>query len=352
MKKFNLHVLQALSGDSLLLSYIGNDNKEHNILVDGGMPDTFKRLQRVIDDEDNDNKNEIETIDYIFLTHIDRDHIGGILKLLDSSYASKVEKVFFNSGHMIHQQESSFISETDGINLIKQINNSDGLNANREEITISTEYDFFGLEISFLSPTYEALNIFNELTSLPEIDEDSFISESEEEREDLDLFQLSQKKFYEKKLENDHANGVSLAMLVKYQGISILLLGDAKDSVLIPVLKYKKYTKRDKLKVNYMKLSHHGSKFHTTNELLELIYCQHFIISANGTHKHPNIETLARILCHKERDKSKTIYFYFNYEEEDYEDKGVYILSSIEQTKYNCKCIYNKTLFDLVGQNG
>jgi beta-lactamase superfamily II metal-dependent hydrolase len=346
--KFDLHVLQAMSGDSLLLSYIGNDNKEHNILIDGGMPNTFKKIIRVIDDEDN-NENEIKTIDYVFLTHIDRDHIGGILKLLDSSYASKIKKVFFNSGHMIYQQESSFISESDGIDLIKQINKSDGLKANREEITISTECDFFGLEMTFLSPTYEALNNFNKLTSLPEVEEESFISESEEIREDINLSLLAQKKFYEKKLERDPSNGVSLAMFIKYQDISILLLGDAKDSVLIPVLEYKGYTNNNKLQVDYMKLSHHGSKYHTTNDFLELIDCQHFIISANGTNKHPNIETLARILCHEERDKSKTIYFYFNYEEEDYKNKGIYLLNSTEQVKYNCKCIYNKTLFDLVG---
>jgi len=125
MKKFDLHVLQAMSGDSLLLSYIGNDNKEHNILVDGGMPNTFKKVIQLLDNEDKEPDDyQINKIDYIFLTHIDYDHIGGILKLLDSSYASKVENVFFNSGHMINQKDTSFISESHGITLIKQINES------------------------------------------------------------------------------------------------------------------------------------------------------------------------------------------------------------------------------------
>jgi hypothetical protein len=31
--KFNIHILQAMSGDSIFLSYIGNDDKEHNILM-------------------------------------------------------------------------------------------------------------------------------------------------------------------------------------------------------------------------------------------------------------------------------------------------------------------------------
>lgn len=341
--KFDLHILQAMSGDSILLSYFGNDCKIHNILIDGGMPNTFKKIQKIIDD------NEIVIIDYIFLTHIDRDHIGGILKLLDSSYAEKVKKVFFNSGHMIKYSDSTFVSEDDGISLIEDINHSDTLKSNREEITIETKYNLFGLEISFLSPTYEALINFNQLVVLPKVKEEALISDSEEEpRDNIGLYQLSTLKFPEKKLKNDFSNGVSLAMLVKYHGISILLLGDAKDSVLIPVIR-NHYSKENKLKVDYIKLSHHGSKFHTSNDFLALVECNNFIISANGTNKHPNIETLARILCHEERDKNQKIYFYFNYEEEDYRDKNVYLLSEKEQQDYNCECIYNKTLFDLVG---
>ena len=38
------------------------------------------------------------------------------------------------------------------------------------------------------------------------------------------------------------------------------------------------------LKIDYVKVSHHGSKANTNDELLSLLDCNNFIISANGRH--------------------------------------------------------------------
>ncbi|MCK5918329.1 MAG: MBL fold metallo-hydrolase [Cocleimonas sp.] len=340
--KFDLHVLKAMSGDSLLLSYIGNDNKEHNLLIDGGKPNTYKNsIKKII--------NNIELLDYVFITHIDNDHIGGVLKLLGSNSSDKVKNIFFNSGHFISKNNTTSVSETDANNLIDFINQSSVIKANKKEISINTEYDFFGLKISFLSPSYDAITNFNNSYCIKKIKPEALISDSVEEANSLSLDQLSKIKFREKSLKSDPANGVSLAMLVEYQNKSILLLGDAKDSIIISSLK-KTHSVKNKLKVDYIKLSHHGSKFHTNNDFLSLIECSKFIISTDGKHsgnKHPNIETIARILCHKYRDKRNKIYFYFNYPENTYIDNGTRLLSKKEKIKHNCECWYNKNIFEI-----
>jgi len=343
MKKFDLHILQAMSGDAIFLSYIGNDGKEYNILVDGGKPNTFqKNIKNVL-------KN-INCLDYIFITHIDNDHIGGILKLLGSSYNSKIQNIFFNSGHLISKNNSIMVSEADGNDLIDFINNSDSMKSNKEEITIDTKFNFFGLYITFLSPTYKALKYFNQSYFLKEIKEEALISDSiEDAKMDSNLSDLATIEFKEKSLKVDPSNGVSLAMLIEYHNKSILLLGDAKDSVLIPSLR-KNHSEIDKLKVDYIKLSHHGSKFHTNNEFLSLVECNHYIISTDGKNnknQHPNIETLARILCHKHRDVAQRIYFYFNYPKNEYIKNGRRLLTEEEEKKYNCECIYDKTIFQM-----
>ena len=344
MKKFDLLVLQAMSGDSLLLSYIGNDNKEHNILVDGGKANTFKNSIKTL-------MKEIDILDYIFVTHIDNDHIGGVNKLLGSSYQNKIQNVFLNSAQLVFKNNSTMISESDANTLIEFINKSGTLKSNKKEITIDTKYNLFGLKISFLSPTYEALYHFCTSYTLDKIKEEALISNTEEKPESIkSLLELSKIKFGETSLKADPSNGVSLAMLIEYQKKSILLLGDAKDSVLIPSLE-QKYSIKNKLVVDYIKLSHHGSKFHTTNEFLALIKCNHFIISTDGKNnknKHPNIETIARILCHDYRDWSKKIYFYFNYPKQEYINNGRRLLTEKEKIDYNCECIYDYNLFKLV----
>jgi len=339
-----MQVLQALSGDSIYISYYGNDGKNHSILIDGGMPNTFKKSIKSI-------LSFIDSLEYIFITHIDRDHIGGILKLLDSKYRDKVQNIYFNSGHLIATKDSKFISESDGISLVEHINKSSTIKTNEEEITIKTKFDFYGLKISFLSPTYEAIINFNKSFNLGKVKKEALISDYEIIEKKETICKLSNIVFKEKKLIHDPANGVSLAMLLEYKSKSILLLGDAKDSIVINTLKEKGYSISNKLVVDYIKLSHHGSKYHTSNELLNLIDCQHFLISANGTNGHPNIETLARIICHQKREKKQTLYFYFNYSKKQYIDKGIRLLTEEEEKEYNCKCIYDKTLFVLESES-
>lgn len=348
MKKITLHILKALSGDSLFLSFLGNDYKEYYILIDGGMPNTFNQSIRKI-------VEEINCLNYIFLTHIDRDHIGGILKLLESSFNDKIKNIFFNSGRIVKIQNSTLISENDGKELIKYINESTNIKTNKEEITIETNFNFSGLKISFLSPTYKALNFFNNNYSIGNIKEEALISDSIKIQTTLNLKELSKIKFFEKSLGNDFSNAVSLAMLLEYSDKKILLLGDAKDSVLIETLEkqgYKNQTDK-RLNVDYIKLSHHGSKFHTNNKFLSLIECSNFIISTNGSgnSKHPNIEVIARILCHPNRNIEQKIYFYFNYPKEEYVKNNIRLLTEDEEKEYNCESIYNKLLFEIEGLN-
>lgn len=65
-----------------------------------------------------------------------------------------------------------------------------------------------------------------------------------------------------------------------------------------------------------MTISHHGSQHNISNELLDIIECNNFLISTNGglgRARHPQRETIANILCHPERDYSKAVNFFFNY---------------------------------------
>ncbi len=325
-----LNILKAHSGDSFLITYIGTDTKKHYILIDGGIKSSYDySIKQAI--------SNIDKIDYTFITHIDRDHIGGILKLLNTENHHKLKNLFFNSGHIIKISGTNLISENDGIELITKINELKTININKKEITTDTIIESFGLKISFLSPTLNEINNFNKTYTLPKIDEDLLISNSCMVKSITNLKELSEKKFSEKNIELDPANAVSLAMLLEYNEKKILLLGDAKDNVIIPQLK-KTYNSENKLKLDFIKLSHHGSKFHTSNEFLSLIECSNFIISTNGKYNHPTIEVLARILCHKNRQEKQKIKFYLNYSKDTYE----HIPFSEIEDEYNCVFIFEQ----------
>lgn len=328
---FELNILQAGAGDALFIKYLNDKSTHKHILIDGGTGIIYKKsLKSLIDN--------LEKLDLVIITHIDLDHIGGINKLLDSKNSKKVKKVYFNSGNLINKTISNLVSISDGVKLteyIKELN----IEMNDEYIIDTSEFYEDGLSICFLSPTIEALKYL----------EKNWIGYEKEQAQisatvNIDnrcLSEIALDDFIEKNYESDIANWSSLAFEIEYKAFKILILGDAKDSVVVQSLKDKKYHSSYKYKVDYIKVSHHGSKYNTSNEFLSLLECYDFIFSTNGTHGHPDIETIARIICHPKRDYSKSINLYFNYPKDEYIMKQIRLPSADEEEQFNFQSIYD-----------
>jgi beta-lactamase superfamily II metal-dependent hydrolase len=107
--------------------------------------------------------------------------------------------------------------------------------------------------------------------------------------------------------------------------MSILLLADSRPEIIAESLRSNGFSEVSPLKVDYVKISHHGSMNNTSQDQLGLISSGNFIISTNGgtaTHKHPSRETLARIIFSSQRS-DQSIKIYFNYKIEDLKSRMV-----------------------------
>ena len=107
-----VRVLKANHGDCILVSHEG-DLDTVNILIDGGTSMTFKygprqrydgALAKVLDEI----KNKGQHIELVVLTHIDDDHIHGLIKAFETAgYLSElVKSIWFNSSRLITQHFS------------------------------------------------------------------------------------------------------------------------------------------------------------------------------------------------------------------------------------------------------
>jgi glyoxylase-like metal-dependent hydrolase (beta-lactamase superfamily II) len=106
-----IKVLKAFNGDSSLVSFNDIDGVSRNILIDGGIGESYVQAKGpkgkpVFGDLKNcidEIKRAEQYIDLLILTHIDDDHIGGILKWFsyDEAVPSLVKEVWFNSGGLI-----------------------------------------------------------------------------------------------------------------------------------------------------------------------------------------------------------------------------------------------------------
>lgn len=238
MSKIKLNILKAASGDSIHLQYISNEGIQKNILIDGGIENIYqKEIKHILKD--------ILLLDLVIVTHIDRDHIGGINKLLNSPDTAKVKKVYFNSADLITKNDSNFISISDGINLVEYLGNKN-INTNEIPIVNGSSFDFEEFVIEFLSPPAESLKYLkDEWENIKKEKENTLVSFSKT----FDVRQLNdivKDKFTEHAYKSDIANWSSLAFILQLKKYVFLFLGDAKDSVIINALTEQGYSSKKK----------------------------------------------------------------------------------------------------------
>ena len=108
-----INVFPALNGDCILVEYVAS----HYILIDGGYVNTYNNylLPKLVEIANNGG-----TVDVVVVTHIDEDHISGIIKLLEEDvFPISIKEIWYN-GYK-HVQSVAIVSEEDEIYGIHRI---------------------------------------------------------------------------------------------------------------------------------------------------------------------------------------------------------------------------------------
>lgn len=313
-----LDVLPAQEGDALLLTCRVRD-RAHTVLIDAGTPATaaavLKRLQSVPG----------RRLDLMVVTHIDSDHIGGIVKLLaDSAFDLKIDDAWFNGhkhlpgvpaerGAADAERLTAVLTGKAGIRRAVPWNAAfDGRAITRPDDGKLPVIDFpWGLKLTILSPTAKALGgirkewdkylaALHRGASSPQTPQPPRVVTRGASLEDIAA----------RKTKDDAAppNGSSIAFLAEFDEHSLLLAADAHPDVLIPALRALARERArlpastpdgqvPPLRVDVFKLPHHGSRANVTLPLLDLVKADHYVISTSGARfKHPDDEAMARVI--------------------------------------------------------
>jgi beta-lactamase superfamily II metal-dependent hydrolase len=354
--KTQVLILPANHGDAIIIKTFDSTGGDFNMVIDGGTAATFQDVL----------KNEIKSVPFInimVLTHIDSDHIGGLIKFVKNAYfkPDQIGKYWFNSKNI------KFLSSGENISY-GQAKTFEELLVDKGEIKAKWLEDIYvgispqlpdGIEIEILSPSKEILEKL--YANWPDLSDEysqklkdiGIFNEkvSQIERGSLEDLAVADDTS-EKSIMEDIFNSSSIAFVFKTFDLSILFLSDAHPYFIEQTLKAKGYSIGNKLKVDLVKISHHGSKNNTTKNLLDMIDCDRFIISANGgssTHTHPDRETIARIIYHPERQKSEyknTRKIYLNYTKAAIEKKAGEFVNDIDLATGNWQLIENQNLFE------
>jgi beta-lactamase superfamily II metal-dependent hydrolase len=124
----------------------------------------------------------------------------------------------------------------------------------------------------------------------------------------LEVEALADRKF---ETDTTKPNGAAIAFLAEYDRKKILMGADSHPDLIESSLRALGFSEKKKLRLDCLKVSHHGSKANTSPSLLKIIDCTRFAFSTDGTrHGHPNPELIARILVN---DPSRKKFLIFNF---------------------------------------
>lgn len=308
---FRLEVLPARYGDCLWVEY-GSPKRPHRLLIDGGAAGVYNRalkprLLEVPEDERN--------FELLVVTHIDYDHIRGIIELaLDKKMPHASRDVWFNGWRHLPGDDPSLLAGKHGEQLTDLLlSNGESWNQTGfegEAVVVPVEgalpriHLAGGVDLTLLAPTVPMLSDLRKdwresvesINITPE--------ELEEKRKEGDFQLLKKKKrpdidaLLREPFEEDDsaANGSSIAFLLEYEGLRLLFTGDAHPSTLVESIAR---MGDGRLKLDACKLPHHGSRGSVSADLIQALDCSAYIFSSNGDQfEHPHPEAVARVIVH------------------------------------------------------
>lgn len=340
--QYNFKTFNVGVGDCITL-LLKNGDKEMHIMVDCGL----------YTQEVNDYiKNEFHShIDYLIVTHIDNDHINGLIRMLKSKPNLTINYIFYNcyqrtsenlqewDEKMVENMKRVFdhlpvvvdmleqkINAETSMSLAKLILENDNWKKawRREYIIDESSMVDLGNDmgrIIFLSPNKEALDTLDKKYRLLfwktlykpkklDYDKEETIYESlmrimeQEDNEGFDEEPVSSKvldenalKFYaaEKMKDLSLENEASIAFIWEHEGHRILFMGDANPNQVVKKIGDVYNDTPKPVLFDAIKISHHGSAHSTSKELVNVADSERYFVTG-GANARPSYQALARII--------------------------------------------------------
>jgi beta-lactamase superfamily II metal-dependent hydrolase len=313
---FEIEMLPAREGDCLWLRY-GKAGAPRQMLVDCGRAATYKELKpRLLALPPGERHFEL-----LVITHVDRDHIEGVLGLLeDDALPVTFGDIWFNGFDHLKSAKLETFGAVQGERLTTALlARKDSWNRAWQGravairgATLPKKTLAGGLTLTVLSPDRQKL-----LELIPTWEAEcraaGLVPGTKARRQALrrgleefggpNVEALAAGAFSD---DSTKPNGSSIALLAEYGGKRIILGADAHVGRLLPSLV--KLANGARLAVDAFKIPHHGSEGNVSKELLETVRCPRYLISTSGSYfKHPRAAAMARLL--KFGGDRKTLYF-------------------------------------------
>jgi hypothetical protein len=320
-----LEVLEAKHGDCLLLHY-GDKDDPQTIVIDGGPAGVYaNRLKpRLLQIKEALSPNAALPISMVMVSHLDDDHVNGILRLLDDAedndfefkdlWVNTFDDIIGNLQLPVISALSASAAAADPGQLPIKPNTPHHISAviastsqgrklrdKAHELSCSVNRKFKPFngnpplvrgDVSRKPVKWDDLTITvvhpdeERLTKLQKKWDDD-LRKAKEKGDDSIIFASMAS------LDTSPFNLSSIVCLVELDGKTILLTGDGRADDIYEGLQLNKLLDaKGKLHVDILKFPHHGSSRNMTPDFLKKVTADHYVISADGNYDNPDDDLL------------------------------------------------------------
>jgi len=316
---FTFDFLNARHGDSFLVRWGAN---ERVMLVDGGPSQVYETSLRDRLAQLPPDGGGAPRIDVVCLSHVDDDHVVGLLKLLAQIKHARddqepdpfaVKRVWFNSVEELVDREEPGLSasaqelvdraSTESSAVRASYNQGRALRDAAAKLGLAGNRPIDGPLITGEETTLDHLHVTvvaPDATALEELRERWLKAR---ELQDPGVITSAYS-------DGSIPNLSSIVLLLTHHGRTALLTGDARgDRILDGLRATGLLDDTGPLHVDLLKLPHHGSDRNVESDFFEQIHADHYVISADGVkHHHPSEDTLHMLVDSRDRDDEYTIH--------------------------------------------
>ena len=326
----SLEALRAKHGDSLIL-YYGEVDKPRLIVIDGGPTGVFKdallpRLQKLTAKfGKGDPPDRKLTIDMLMVSHIDDDHINGVLELSkflkeeqNNAQPFEVSTLWLNAfDDLIGNDADELAKGLKGAPaevaqaggpaanwkgkaqaVVASVGQGRELRDNAHGLNWRPNAGFDGF---VTAPAAGGRKVpFGELTLTvicplqPQLE--ALQKEWSKKLKAMKVAQPAEVASIAESIDSSVYNLSSIACLAELGGKRMLLTGDGLGTNIIEGLGAANLLDAEgKIKVDVLKLPHHGSDRNTKPPFFDTVKADHYVVSGDGKYHNPEPETFKRI---------------------------------------------------------
>ena len=351
----SLDVRRARKGDCLILHF-GSKNDPGLGIIDGGPAQVYKpflkpRLDEIKKARKLDPEDSLP-VDFLMVSHIDDDHINGVLELtkelLEAKAAQeplsvKIKGVWHNTFDDIignsPKELTAAVTAQFGAASLSGEPDVEGLDPDAAKVLASVDQgfrlrdDIRGLKLRLNPGSNGGLVIATKKAKAVDMGKGMKFTVLGPMQPEVLALQKAHDAFLKTKDKKKGTAGAlaaftdtsvpnlsSLVVLAEAGKKRILLTGDARGDKVLAGLELAGFLKSDgksTMHVDIFKVPHHGSDRNADPVLFERVTADHYVFSGNGEHGNPERETLQMLLDARGEDEEFTIHLTYPIDEID-----------------------------------